>query len=82
MSRKLVAMAVAAVFVGWPTAASACDFTFAYHLVGVPEAGATLGAGIGIGPLNGDGDAVLTPNAGVVFSLGERLGIAHAEGRS
>ena len=76
MSRKLVAVAMVAVWAGWPAAASACDFPFAYHLLGVPESGVGIGAGIGISPLNGDDDAFLTPTVGVGFRLGDRAAIA------
>ncbi len=76
MSRKLVAAVMVAVWVGWPAAVSACDFTFAYHFLGMSDSGTAIGAGVAISPLNGDGDAFVNTTAGVGFKLGDNVALA------
>jgi len=76
MQRKFVALAVMGLWVGLPAAASACDFSFAYHYLGIPTTSMAVGAGVTASPLNGDGDTYVTPAVGVGFRLGERAGVA------
>jgi hypothetical protein len=76
MRRKFVAVAVLGLWAGVPAAASACDFSFAYHFLGVPETPYAVGGGILLSPLTGDDDMIMQPGVGVGIRLGQRAGVA------
>lgn len=71
MQRKMLAWAIVGMMT-WPAAASACDFLLAYNYMGIPASGMTVGAGLTVAPLNGDGDSYLVPSVDVGIPVGAR----------
>ena len=72
MRTRAVAILAVGMWLGWPAAASACDFYLAYTFLGAQNASFAIGGRLNIQPGSDGGDTFTIANADVAIPLGER----------